>query len=364
MKRCPTCQAEYADGVAFCARDGAELEPADRAPARTRTSGEAREPLAKRRARRGRGGSAEGPPPEAGDTPRKGRLVAALAVALVVVLAAGGFAAYTLAGAKRLERQAIGAVERGDLVTPPTVSARAFYDRLRDGHPRSAGAETVAAVALPAVLAEMDAFYARWHDTSEDRPGDWDRMAQLGEWASELAPDDPHVAARAAYARARQALDGDDVEGGRAAYAEAIAAWPEWALPHNSLGVLAAQNDDADGAIESYRTAAELDGAWSFPLQNLGGLYLRLRRYGDAQAALTRAVAVDPSAAMARVLLARAHAGAGDYDDAVREAEAALGMDPVGEAGFDARKLRSDAEGWQVHSWYDDIDGYAYGQSY
>ncbi|GAB5537577.1 MAG: hypothetical protein Rubg2KO_38260 [Rubricoccaceae bacterium] len=346
MNVCPVCDTEYADHVRFCAKDGAALvASATETPPPPRPAPPPVAPVSPPVA------PASPPAP-----PKRSRRTAIIAGVLVLALAGIAAGAYVLQGARQLERQAIGALSRGDLVTPPRVSAYDYYQRLLDRHPRSAGVTRVADAALGPVIEAMDGFYEDWYTTSEADAGAWTRIERLGEWAVELAPDDPHVRARRAYAQARLAVQSEDTEAAREAYGEAIRAWPDWALPYNSLGVLEAQADNPQAAEAQYRDAIARDPNWVFPQSNLGGLLLRQRKYVAAQRALRQAVLTDPDRAITYVLLARASAGREDYDAAVEAAENALRLDGTGTSGFDAARLKRDAEEWTVHGWYDGIE--------
>ena len=339
MNVCPVCETEYADHVRFCAKDGAALvasTPSVEAPPMPR--------------------HAQSTPPVSPTPPKRSGRVAVVVGVLVLALVGIAAGAYMLQGARQLERQAMAALSRGDLVTPPRVSAYDYYQRLTDGHPRSAGVTRVADAALGPVIEAMDTFYADWYATSEAQPGAWARIERLGQWASELAPDDPRIRARHVYAQARIAVQREDTEAARQAYREAIEAWPDWALPYNSLGVLEVQAGTPQAAEEQYREATARDPNWVFPLSNLGGALLRQRKYAAAQTALRQAVLADPDRAMTYVLLARASAGREDYDAAVQAAEDALQLDGTGASGFDAARLKRDAEEWTVHGWYDTIE--------
>ena len=238
-------------------------------------------------------------------------------------------------GPSALEREAYDAIDSGDLVTPARANAYDYARRLALDRPGSGAAERVGQRAFPHLIEATDAFYARFYATSEASQADWEKTARLAAWAAEIAPADAHVRARAAYADARLAayIAGDrDRPGGLRGRGEA---WPEWALPPNSLGRLLADLRRPGEAEAQYRTATRLDPAWPFPLSNLGTLYLRDERYGDAADVLARAVQLDPERPYTHAQLARALAGQGRYDEAVAEAEDALRRDPAGAAGFD-----------------------------
>ncbi|HEX8385203.1 MAG TPA: tetratricopeptide repeat protein [Rubricoccaceae bacterium] len=374
MTRCPACGRRYGDDARFCALDGTALVPVgvsvsgDEGGSEPRVlppppASRALDDLLAQPGRPGPGshglppvpGSAPGVDPEwegdelEPDEPSRSRRAWRVGLAVAIALLLGGaVGAYLLMAPRSLEQEAYDAIERGDLVTPARVSAYDFAQRLAERYPKSGAAGRVGAAAFPRLIASMDAFYARFYTTSEASDADWSRTARLAEWATAIAPADAHVRARAEYAAARvAALDGDR-EGARAGYERAAAAWPEWALPPNSLGVLLAQQGDVEGAEARYREAAALDPAWAFPLANLGGLYLRHARYDDAEDALRRAVAADPERPYPHAMLARAYAGLDRLDEAVASASEALQLDPAGATGFDARRLRADVERWRA----------------
>ena len=378
MPRCPTCGRRYDAGTRFCPDDGAPLVPAATpAPspealrtaetppwtnARTRSASEELDDLLARSdapeartsaAPRGIPYRQPAPPPpvpadwaadETEAAPRRSGLLVVALVA-VVLIAGAAVAAYVLLGSDGLEEEAYDAISRGDLVTPDRLSAYDFAQRIatRD----RAAAARVGARAFPKLVAAADAFYARFYTTSEATDADWERTARLTAWAAEIAPGDAHVRARAEYAAARQAALAGDGAAARAGYTRAAAAWPEWALPTNSLGRALDTARDARGAEAAYRRAARLDPAWPFPLSNLGALYVRQERYGDAVRVLDEAVRLDPNRAAPRALLASALAGDGRYPDAIGAAVEALRRDPGGESGFDANGLRARIQAWE-----------------
>ena len=313
MLRCPTCHRAYPPGVRFCPDDGTPLAPA--------------------------------PPAEA--PVRRSRIVP-IAVVVGLLLAAVGTAAYVVQGPSTLETQALAAIARGDLVTPVRVSAYDFAQRLEAESPSSAATARVSQRAFAPLVAAMDDLYARFYRTSDATTAEWTRTARLAEWAARIAPADPQVRARKLYAEARLAAGRNDAAAARTGYAAAAEAWPEWALPANSLGRALADARDERGAEAQYTTAARLDPNWPFPLSNLGALYLRENRSAEAADVLARAVRLDPDRPFTHALYARALAAQDRTAEAADEAEAALSLDPTGAAGFDARDLRRDAGQWRL----------------
>lgn len=367
---CPACGRRYDAGHRFCSADGTPLVPEATAPPagpppappRPAASGAASQALGALLASDRPASLADRytqpvaapvpaapapPPPEAPAPPRRTRRLA-IGLAVVVLLGATAVVAYLRFGPSRLEQEAYDAIERGDLVTPVRVSAYDYARRLALQRPGSGAAERVGQRAFPHLVAAVDAVFARFYATSEASSAEWDRTARAAAWAAEVAPGDAHVRARAAYAEARLAALSGDAARARAGYEAAAEAWPEWALPPNSLGRVLADARQTAAAEAQYRTATRLDPEWPFPLSNLGTLYLREERYADAADVLARAVRLDPARAFTHALLARALAGQGQYAEAAAEARDALARDPAGAAGFDAAALRRDVGQWDL----------------
>ncbi len=385
---CPTCGRRYVAGSRYCSTDGTPLVDApatgqqDAASSRASvrptyesasseldallTAGRTLTPPPAVRYAQPHTPAAVQPPMPAHasvpltpvpDPPKRSRGLW-IGLVVVLILAAAGAVAYVRLGPSALEREAYDAIASGDLVSPARANAYDYSQRLALQHPGSGAAERVGARAFPALIEAADAFYARFYSTSEASNADWERTARLTEWAAAIAPDDAHVRARAAYAQARIAARTGDDAAARAGYTAAAEAWPEWALPPNSLGRVFADARQTAAAEAQYLTATRLDPQWPFPLSNLGALYLRSNRYDDAADVLARAVRLDAARAAPHAMLARALAGQGQYTEAVAQARAALDRDPAGASGFNARTLRRDIGQWELLAQgYTDWDG-------
>jgi len=99
---------------------------------------------------------------------------------------------------------------------------------------------------------------------------------------------------------------------------------------------------DAIAAAETSATRARiLDDSRSSVWTSIGGIHILRRRWGDAEAALRRAIRVDPSNANARHWLALTLlTGFGDRDAAIREQAISVQLNPVG-------SMQVGALGWQ-----------------
>jgi tetratricopeptide (TPR) repeat protein len=270
--------------------------------------------------------------PRAADERASGRQVILWTALATLVFGGGVGTAYFLMRPSDVERQALSALEEGNVVTPVGASALDLYRQLEVADPTSASLERIGTEALPTLVEELDAFYARWYATSTAGVGEWEAAERRADWALQLDPENFRVRAQLEYARGRSAHDRGDYQEALSFYEASTRAWPQWALPHNSVGVIHARNHDYVRAARAYEVAAGLDSSWAFPNQNAGAAYVELRRYHDAERALVRAIEIDDTMPRAHFLLGVAYAQQDRYVDAVREGERALQLDPGNES--------------------------------
>lgn len=232
---------------------------------------------------------------------------------VVVALAMGGYGGWLFlqnreaearaADRQRQEGELVALVEAalagGDLVQPEGESAYDWYTQLRTDFPESSRLADLEARALPQLRDRLDAFYDRWTRTSSAPDSEWPRVRRMGRWASELSPGNGRVRAQHLYADARHAFESGNITSAEERYRAAIEAWPEWALPYNSLGVLMVRRRNYRSAATWYEEAASRDPDWPFPRLNLGGVYANLGRYNDAARTLDLAEEVGGAAAEA-----------------------------------------------------------------
>ncbi|BBK39933.1 hypothetical protein STAQ_50110 [Allostella sp. ATCC 35155] len=86
---------------------------------------------------------------------------------------------------------------------------------------------------------------------------------------------------------------------------------------------------DGAGAIEAYRRAAAVAGAPAAVFFNLGNALFDAGCWADAEGPLSRAVALDPAMAAARMQRARCHARQGRYEEAIGEFAEVLRREPA-----------------------------------
>jgi hypothetical protein len=75
---------------------------------------------------------------------------------------------------------------------------------------------------------------------------------------------------------------------------KALAIYPDYMEVHNDLGVRYLQRGEFDAAAVEFQAAMKLEPGAAGPVSNLALAWLALRRYGDAEFAAQRALALDP----------------------------------------------------------------------
>ncbi|WP_412068565.1 hypothetical protein [Rubrivirga sp. IMCC43871] len=321
MKRCPTCGEAYPADAQYCARDGDLLESIPSRP--SSEAGEA---------------TTHAPAPQSAGW----RVGAALALALT--LAAAG--AWLWARASDHAEPFLRAVDAGDWATA---------DSLLSVVQATGGPDAVAALAASAldrVVAPLDGHLDRWRSAGEAPDNAWGDMARRATLAAALAPHDAHARARRLYVQGQAVQGAGRPDSAAALYAAATAADPSWALPVNSLGVLANRRDAATEATEFYERAAALDPDWLFPHLNLMNALFEAGATVRAEPVARRVLELDPDRGFARYVVAASLADQGRYREAVQEAEAALAAAPTGDSG-----LRSDVLQASLPTWRDGAAG-------
>jgi tetratricopeptide (TPR) repeat protein len=112
-----------------------------------------------------------------------------------------------------------------------------------------------------------------------------------------------------------------------AAYRKAEVLEPKDAEPHLSAGVLLEKDGKSSEAIEEYKQALTLDPA-SDATTALANIYMRGRRFPEAEEYLRKVVAAHATDASAHIQLGRVLAAQGKNDDAIAELQAGAKLAP------------------------------------
>jgi tetratricopeptide (TPR) repeat protein len=111
------------------------------------------------------------------------------------------------------------------------------------------------------------------------------------------------------------------------AYHHAATLQPKDAEPHLGAGLLLEQQNKFSDAEQEYKQAFALDGS-SDALTGLANIYMRGRRFPEAEEYLRKVVAAGPDRAAPRVQLGRVLEAQGKHDDAITELEAGEKLAP------------------------------------
>lgn len=262
MKRCPRCNASYADDFVFCPRDRVALVA-----------------VRERRPRRAI-------PWRAIPWRKAGAVL--LGVGLLGI---AGFSGWWWIGG-RFPTPVHRALHEGRLVPPADNNAYELYRAMEASDPDLAQLEAIEQEALPRLDAFVEAALDTLYRMAKDPQGGWEPYQTAAEWALDIDPEDAGRHARAAFTRARVALEVGDPDAARRHYQQAAEAQTDWAMPVNGLGILHVRDGDLSDAIEDYQTATALDPEWPYPRLNLAGAWMEVgdleeaRRVADELAAL------------------------------------------------------------------------------
>jgi tetratricopeptide (TPR) repeat protein len=126
------------------------------------------------------------------------------------------------------------------------------------------------------------------------------------------------------------------------AYREATTLQPKEAEPHLAAGHLLEQDNKFADAEQEYKQAYALDPS-SEALTGLANIYMRGRRFPEAEQYLRKLVAAHPDQAGARVQLGRVLEAEGKHDEAIAELEAGAKLTPDDAVQRDLAELYASA---------------------
>jgi tetratricopeptide (TPR) repeat protein len=159
--------------------------------------------------------------------------------------------------------------------------------------------------------------------------GDYEAAARYLEQS--LARDPTNTEARYHLGRVRYQQNRFDLA--ITAFQEVLRRDPENLKAQNNLGLSLEAKNEVDAAIEAYRKAVTIDEKLPQPSEqpylNLGALLAKSGHADTALPLLTRAVAIAPASGKVRYQLAKSYFDLNRFEDARREAEKAVGLEPA-----------------------------------
>lgn len=127
-------------------------------------------------------------------------------------------------------------------------------------------------------------------------------------------------------------IEKTEPEGALAAYQEAAELEPSQPEPHLSRGAIFEQENKYADAESEYRQALKLDPHSSDAMTGLSDLYMRGRRFPEAEEFLRKLAAEQPGSAAVHIQLGRVLAAEAKTDAAIAELQIGIRLDPHDEA--------------------------------
>src|ERR1700722_9109729 len=159
--------------------------------------------------------------------------------------------------------------------------------------------------------------------------GDYEAAARYLEQS--LARDPTNTEARYHLGRVRYQQNRFDLA--IAAFQEVLRRDPGNLKAQNNLGLSLEAKNEVKAAIEAYRKAVTIDEKLLQPNEqpylNLGALLVKSGHADNALPFLTRAAAIAPASGKVRYQLAKSYFDLNRFEDARREAEKAVGLEPA-----------------------------------
>jgi hypothetical protein len=189
------------------------------------------------------------------------------------------------------------AVIRGDLVTPEGSSAYDYYNRLKARGVGNGTRSKLRRDVFPKLISTGDATLQKRSEGTSMKRAEFRELANLYEFAAELAPDDPKALSRHYYSLGTLALLDGRLQDALQSIRRSVDYDPNWAPAFNDLGKVYVRSNDYYHAEWSYKKALEIQPSWAFPQLNLGGVYLHRKEWGPAESAYLKAGALDQTLA-------------------------------------------------------------------
>ena len=163
----------------------------------------------------------------------------------------------------------------------------------------------------------------------EDDPNAWQTRTRTAvERVASMAEAEGVHTAETRYALALRLAGEGRQEESEAAYREAIALDPDWARPHNGLGIVLFRQNRTDEAYEFFQRAKDLEPDWGRPYNDLAVLLRGLGRMEEAREMAEMALELDPDSVAAHNNYGNLLKEMGDLEGAERAYHDAIARDP------------------------------------
>lgn len=236
------------------------------------------------------------------------------------------------------------AIDEGRLVTLGNDDAYTYYYRLKSHDPQHEMLSRVPSqviVKLRSIGEDILSKRLTPQDESIGAP-EWEKSFRAFKWAHDLEPVDKRLEARWRYTEGEVALTQGRIEDGERSLFAATQIDTNWALPHNRLGRVHAENkNDFRSAIAAYRRAIAIDPNWEYPYNNMGTAFYNLKDDDNAIQSYEKALQLNPSWARPHYWLGEIYERKGWRCEALREYQTVRSLDSTFRPAVIDRKLKS-----------------------
>ena len=216
------------------------------------------------------------------------------------------------------------AADRGDLVTPEGSSAYDYYKQIKARGLTSTTRNKLKVQVFPKLLSTGDAVLQKRSEGTSMKRAEFRELANLYEFAADLAPDDPKVLSRHYYTQGTLALLDGRLQAALQSIKQSVDYDPNWAPAFNDLGKVYVRLNDYYHAEETYEKAIQAQPNWVFPQLNLAGIYLHNKEWPRAEQAYVKAVELDKTLATTWYFLGQVYEAEARPPDAINAYEHAI----------------------------------------
>jgi len=218
------------------------------------------------------------------------------------------------------------AAERGDLVTPAGSAAYDYYKRIKAKGLASSARQKLKSQVFPKLLAAGDSVLQKRSEGTSMKRSEFRQLADLYEFAADIAPEDSKAMSRYQYTQGTLALLDGRLQVALQSIQQSINYDPNWAPAFNDMGKTYVRLNDYDQAELSYGRAIQLEPSWVFPQLNLGGVYLHRKQWQLAEQAYLRATELDKTLATPWYFLGQVYEAEARHGDAIAAYQRAVDL--------------------------------------
>jgi tetratricopeptide (TPR) repeat protein len=348
MKYCPSCHREFSDEVRQCQYDSSELveetwqqvvakslAAESGAPSRPRTLASSPtflpvqliQPLAPKSV-----------------TSKRFRIWLVLFVVVGLILLP--ITIITYKSRFSLEGRLEAAIAKGNMFTPPGANAYELYQQLKLKAPSSSTLRKFDDQLFPLLTSQPSQLLTDFSQAGTKEPSlsEWQQVAKMLSWASEIRPDDKLIEAKALYCLGRISYVQEQKDAAFTAWTKAADLDPAWAIPMNGLGVVCNERKQYKNARPYFFEAIRRDPRWAIPHNNIGTSYYYERNYELAIFHYKQSIDRDSRWARPHAWLASIAMQQKQYETAVKEFERVLDPSATGTETLNLDKIRADLE--------------------